>query len=67
MAPSHLFVAQKSGRAGLHTTFDIWHCLGPFPCALVGTFPTKRSEACSERSDEVRGCKLHITQSKDCT
>ena len=29
--------------------------------------PRERSEACSERSDEVRDCKLHITQTKDCT
>ena len=47
--------------------FDICHCLGPFPCALVGLFPTEPGDACSERSDEVRDCKLHITQTKDCT
>ena len=29
--------------------------------------PTKRNEACSDRSDEIRDCKLHITQTKDCT
>ena len=29
--------------------------------------PRERSEACSERSDEVRDCKLHIAQTKDCT
>ena len=29
--------------------------------------PTERSEACSERSDEGHDCKLHITQTKDCT
>ena len=29
--------------------------------------PRKRSEACSERSDEVGDCKLHITQTKACT
>ena len=26
--------------------------------------PRERSEACSERSDEVRDCKLHITQTE---
>ena len=67
MAPSHLFRGQKLCRAGLHTKIDIWHCLGPFPCALVGPLPTEKSEACSERSEEARDCKLHITQTKYCT
>ena len=36
------------------------------PCwALVRPFRTERCDACSERSDEVRDCKQHITQSKD--
>ena len=39
---------------------DICHCL-PFPRAPVGLFPTERSEAYSERSDEVHDCKLHNT------
>ena len=29
--------------------------------------PTERSAACSERSDEGRDCKLHITHTKNCT
>ena len=37
---------------------------GDFPCT---TPPTERSEACSERSGEVRDYKLHITQTKDST
>ena len=27
----------------------------------------RRSEACSERRDDVRDWKLHITQTEDCT
>ena len=29
--------------------------------------PTQRSEACSERRNEMRGCKLHMTQTKSRT
>ena len=31
-----------------------------------GSEPRERGEACSERSDEARHCKLHIAQTKDC-
>ena len=37
------------------------------PGTLVGPFPTARSEACSDRSDEVGDCKLHITLTENCT
>ena len=61
MALSRLF------SAGLHTQTDMWHCLGPLASALVGPSPTERSQACSERSDEGRENKLHITQTEYCT
>ena len=67
MAPSNLFCALKLCVAGLHTQFDIWHCLEPSSCALVGLVPTEGSEVCSEQSDEARDCKLYIIQTKDCT
>ena len=50
------------GAWGVGLSFCPWALVGPFPWALFGPFPTEQSEACSERSDEVRGCKLHITQ-----
>ena len=37
--------------------------LGPcwaLPLALVGPFHTERTDACSKRSDKLRGSKLHI-------
>ena len=40
--------------------------VGPFPWTFVGPFAAERSELCSERSDEVRDCKVLITQTKDC-
>ena len=67
MALSQLFPAHTPSRMGLHTKVDIRHCLGPCPCAPVGLFPTEQSAACLERSDEVRDCKWHMTQTKDCT
>ena len=44
-----------------------WALFGPFPWAFVGPFPTDRSEAFSERSDEVRDYKIHIKMTEDCT
>ena len=44
-----------------------WALVGPFTWALDRPFPTERSKACSERSDEVRGCKLHTTKVKGIT
>ena len=52
-----------------------WTLVGRFPCAqqmsfpwaLVGPFPTERNEACSVRSDRVRDCKLHTTQTNSWT
>ena len=35
--------------------------------ALVELFPTERSEVFSERSDDARNDKLHITHTKDFT
>ena len=34
------------------------------PLGLFWDFPIERTEGCSEGSDEVRGCKLHITQTE---
>ena len=67
MAPSHFSCAKTLCRAGLRATIDIWHCLVPFPWALVGSFFAERRESCSERRDEVCDCKLHTTQTNDCT
>ena len=47
--------------------FALGFLLGLFSWALAATFPTERSEACSQQGDEIRDCKLHKTQSKDCT
>ena len=44
-----------------------WAFVQPFPRVLVGPFSTEKSEARSKRSDKVCGCKLHITQTKECT
>ena len=41
-------------------------CIGAGPKSERSE-PRERSEACSERSDEARDCKLHISQTKDCT
>ena len=43
--------------------------LGAVPLVLLDHFLTKRSGACwgRERSDEVRDCKVHITQIQRCT
>ena len=40
----------------------LWALVGPFLWVLVGPVPTKRSETCSERSDEARGCTVYIAK-----
>ena len=44
-----------------------WARAGPYPWAILRPCPAERSEACSERSGEVRGYKLCIPQTKVCT
>ena len=43
----------------------IQSCIGAGP-KTERSEPLERSEACSERSDEARDSKLHITQTKGC-
>ena len=43
----------------------ILSCMGDGPKSDPSE-PRERSETCSELSDDVRDCKLHITQTKDC-
>ena len=65
----------SKGGVGLRLSFCPWVLIEPLPWAqqwpspwaLCGSFPTERCEACLERRDEVCDCKLHITQTKDCT
>ena len=49
---------------GVIVCFDQRNVSCAVPCRSC---PTKRIEARSERSDEVRDCKLHVRQTKEYT
>ena len=59
-------LSKGSGVVGL--SICSWNLVRPFPraqreplpWAIVGGVPSERSEACLERSGEVRDCKLDI-------
>ena len=73
--PSNLKISGlRSMRGALGLSFCPGALVGPFlalvgtfPWALVEPFPSKQSEARSERSAEFRGCKLHMTHTQTST
>ena len=64
MAVSHFLLQRKSAPQRIctptfvFTRLELMHVCGR---------PTERSEACSDRSDEGRDCKRHVTQTTNCT
>ena len=66
MAASHIFLRRKHASTNLHTNVRFYQ-VRTYACMLHTCIrPTERSEACSERCDEVRDCRLHITQAENC-
>ena len=61
------FAVEEGGGKFLNLGAVPWAQAWPFPWALVAPFPTKRSEACLERSDKVQDCRLHKTHRKSRT
>ena len=56
----------KSGGDGMGV-FGSKRDLGAQSARSERSEPRERSEACSERSDEVHDCKLHKTETRGCT
>ena len=57
-------VQKSSSKSGSHSMGVSKRVLRARSARSERSEPRERSEACSERSDEVRDCKLHITQTK---
>ena len=55
---------KSSSKSGIHSMGVSKRVLRARSARSERSEPRERSEACSERSDEDRDCKLHITQTK---